>query len=75
MPGKGGSGPPGSGAGGRRGTRGFGTGRGRMGGAKPGAGTSGNCICPNCGTRVPHERGVSCYSVKCPDCGSTMTRE
>ena len=38
-------------------------------------GPAGNCICPNCGHRVPHRRGVPCTQVKCPACGSPMTRE
>ncbi|HAB53874.1 MAG: hypothetical protein A2Y03_10660 [Omnitrophica WOR_2 bacterium GWF2_38_59] len=34
-----------------------------------------NCFCPNCGERVPHQRGVPCNSVKCPKCGANMARE
>ena len=51
---------------------GFMHGRGRMGGLA--AGPSGNCVCPKCGHKVPHERGVACYKTKCPKCGSEMTR-
>jgi predicted DNA-binding protein (UPF0251 family) len=47
-------------------------GRGRMGGF--GLGPSGECICPNCGTRAPHQRGIPCYKQKCPKCGTLMTR-
>ncbi len=50
-------------------------GLGRMGGRRPGAGADGNCVCPNCGTKVPHQRGVPCYSLACPQCGAGMVRE
>ena len=52
-----------------------GGGRGRMGGNRPGAGPEGNCICPNCGERVPHQVGVPCYQVQCPKCKTNMVRE
>lgn len=48
----------------RRG-RGFGRGAG---------GPPSECLCPNCGNKEPHQRGVPCYSRKCPKCGSPMTR-
>lgn len=56
------------------GTKGIDTrpGRGRMGGF--GLGPSGECICPKCGTKAPHQRGVPCYEQKCPKCGARMTR-
>lgn len=38
-------------------------------------GPDGNCICSKCGTKVPHQRGVKCATVKCPDCGHAMIRE
>jgi len=52
-------------------------GLGRMGGNRLGAGAGGdgNCVCPNCGTKVPHQRGVPCYSLACPQCGAKMIRE
>lgn len=55
--------------------RGQGGGRGRKGGNKPGAGPGGNCVCPNCGTKVEHRAGVPCYKEKCPECGTAMMRE
>jgi len=40
-----------------------------------GAGPGGFCICPKCGERIEHERGVPCSTIKCPKCGAKMTRE
>jgi len=55
--------------------RGHGTGGGR-GKNKGGAfGTGGNCICAKCGTKVSHQQGVKCTTIKCTDCGHTMIRE
>lgn len=48
---------------------------GRMGGNRPGAGPSGNCVCPSCGEKVPHRQGVPCFNMKCPKCGTKMIRE
>jgi hypothetical protein len=63
---------------GRGGGQGRGSGRGqgpgRMGGAKA-AGPGGDCICPNCGQRLPHQAGQPCYERACPRCGAAMTRE
>ncbi len=52
---------------------GRGGGRGRMGGS--GLGPGGYCVCPKCGTRVPHQSGTPCYNTSCPKCGSPMNRE
>ena len=54
--------------------RGVRRGPGRMGGSKA-AGPGGMCVCPNCGHKVPHQVGTPCYDVKCPKCGTLMTRE
>jgi hypothetical protein len=63
---------------GRGAGRGDGRGRGRgpglMGGPKA-AGPGGNCICPNCGHQVQHQVAKPCYEIKCPKCGTEMTRE
>ena len=48
-------------------------GRGRKKGGAYGAG--GFCICAKCGTKTPHQRGVKCTTLKCPQCGHTMIRE
>jgi predicted Fe-Mo cluster-binding NifX family protein len=70
----------GGGAGGGRGTGGRGgganrpgRGSGRMGGPMAG-GPGGACVCPMCGHREPHERGVPCSSKRCPKCGAALTR-
>jgi hypothetical protein len=64
--------PKGDGMGPPKGSKGRG---GRMSGSRPGAGPGGNCVCPSCGEKVPHQRGVPCYSLKCPKCGAGMVRE
>ena len=74
MPGGDGTGPFGQGPGAGKGMR-RGGGRGRMGGNRPGSGLGGDCVCPNCGQRVHHQRGVPCYSVNCPKCGTKMAKE
>ena len=65
----------GSGRGGGQGQGlGRGGGRGRMGGTQPGAGPQGECVCPSCGVRVPHQVGTPCYDLSCPQCGTKMVR-
>ncbi len=57
--------------------RGQGGGSGRGGGrnrTSMGLGPSGNCVCPVCGSNVPHERGIPCYEMSCPKCGANMSR-
>jgi len=51
---------------GRGGRRGLGGGFGR--------GPGGECICPNCGYREPHQFSVPCQTKKCPKCNAPMTR-
>jgi len=45
-----------------------------MRGTRPGAGPSGSCVCPSCGGRAPHQAGVPCYNMSCPQCGAKMVR-
>ena len=47
---------------------------GTMGGAFI-AGVGGNCGCPNCGHKEPHEMGIPCLQKQCPKCGVMMVRE
>ncbi|HOK79525.1 MAG TPA: hypothetical protein PK303_02985 [bacterium] len=64
-----GTGPIGKGPGTGRGQgMGRGIGKRHMGPVK-------NCVCPNCGIKIPHQRGVPCTTVKCPNCGTRMLSE
>jgi len=64
---------------GQREERGYGRGvnrGGNRGRNKGGAfGVGGYCICAKCGTKVEHQQGVKCTTVKCPECGHVMVRE
>ena len=76
MPGGDGTGPFGTGS--RNGMRTgrsnrIGRGLGRMDGEMQ-PGTDGFCICPKCGTKVKHQRAVPCVTVKCPQCGTMMSK-
>ena len=52
---------------------GFGGGHGKN---KGGAfGTGGYCACAKCGKKIPHQQGVKCTDIKCPNCNHTMIRE
>lgn len=66
MPGGDGTGPVGG--------AGQGAGPGRQPGGS-GMGPGGECVCPSCNERVPHEQGTPCYEMNCPKCGAKMTRE
>ena len=78
MPRGDGTGPQGRGPGTGRG-QGFGRGlsnTGRLGRNKGGAyGPGGYCICAKCKTKVPHQQGTTCTTIKCPNCGHIMIRE
>ncbi|MDZ7740487.1 MAG: hypothetical protein U5Q03_01680 [Bacteroidota bacterium] len=51
--------------------KGGGKGRNRGGGF----GTDGFCVCASCGRKVPHQQGVKCTRLKCPECNKPMIRE
>jgi hypothetical protein len=38
-------------------------------------GPGGTCVCPKCGSRRPHRRGVRCEEERCPECSTRMLRE
>ena len=52
------------------------TGRGQIPGGR-GLGSDGSsvCICPKCGHKETHKRGVPCSQVECPKCGVLMKGE
>ncbi len=64
---------------GRNSGTGQGKGRGEgkgMGRNKGGAfGPGGDCVCPKCGEKVTHQRGLKCTEIKCPKCGNRLVRE
>lgn len=62
----------GQGKGGKGQGRGSGRGQGR--GGRGGMCPGGVCVCPNCGAKVPHQPGVPCMQMKCPNCGTQMVR-
>lgn len=64
----------GFGGGGGRGRGGHGMGRGR-GRHHRMMDSDVNCICPQCNTVAPHQRGVPCFQTMCPNCGAAMTRQ
>jgi hypothetical protein len=40
-----------------------------------GRGPVGFCVCPRCGYRVEHQRGVPCSTLICPNCKVPLKRE
>jgi len=39
-----------------------------------GGGPGGYCVCPKCGYKILHERGVPCSTVECPKCKINLVR-
>lgn len=40
-----------------------------------GLGGTSECVCPSCGEKTPHARGIPCARAKCPKCGTPMRGE
>mgnify|MGYP000193379820 CR=1 FL=1 len=38
-------------------------------------GTGGYCVCPKCGDKLLHNRGIPCQEERCSKCGAKMLRE
>lgn len=41
---------------------------------RSGLGPGGECICPDCGYKIPHRRGMPCSQENCSKCGGGMIR-
>lgn len=37
-------------------------------------GTGGLCVCPKCGEKTAHRRGIPCQEERCPGCGAKLLR-
>lgn len=55
--------------------RGMGQGAGRGRGGGFAAGPGGDCVYPKCEKTIPHQQGVPCLQMVCPECGTVMTRK
>lgn len=40
-----------------------------------GLGPDGECVCPKCGYTIPHQNGIPCSSLKCPNCNISLERK
>ena len=40
-----------------------------------GQGPGGYCVCPKCGYKVPHQRGIPCSTLQCPNCKINLERK
>ncbi|MEJ2368402.1 MAG: ferredoxin [Acidobacteriota bacterium] len=38
-------------------------------------GAGGYCVCLKCGRREPHQPGLPCREMRCPDCSVPLVRE
>jgi len=46
---------------------------GRRGSQRPrGLGGSSECVCPSCGYKETHKRGIPCSTINCPKCGTPL---
>jgi hypothetical protein len=72
--GQGGRGGRGQGGRGGRGQGGRQSPGGRS-GARGGSGAGGMCFCPQCSVSIPHQQGIPCSQVACPQCGGVMVRK
>ena len=48
---------------------------GKRGQVSSSGGQVGNCVCPNCGEKVLHQRGTPCNEHQCPSCGTRMFKD
>ncbi len=39
-----------------------------------GLGLGGECVCPKCNAKISHAIATPCYTLRCPKCGASMTR-
>ena len=40
-----------------------------------GYGPGGYCICAKCGTKIQHQSGTKCTTIRCPECNTPLIRE
>jgi len=40
-----------------------------------GGGPGGYCVCPKCGYKIAHQRGIPCSTLKCPSCNINLERK
>jgi len=40
-----------------------------------GKGPSGYCVCSRCGHKTPHQKGIPCLTLKCPNCNINLKRD